>query len=95
MRKACYYLFLLPVLFFACSVEDTSTKKVAKGGKVYGGTVVYESPEIVDQYFPLSCLSMYEQRAISPIYETLIKYDEESKELTGHLVSSYTILSDR
>lgn len=94
MRKSCYYLFLLPVLLFACSMEEASTKKEAKGGKVYGGTVVYESPEIVEQYFPLSCLSMYEQRAISPIYETLIKYDEESKELTGYLVSSYTISKD-
>ena len=62
MWKSCYYLFLLPVLLFGCSLEEASTKKVAKGGKVYGGTIVYESPEIVDQYFPLSCLSMYEQR---------------------------------
>lgn len=94
MQKSFFYLFLLPIVFFACSTEEVPRKKIAKGGKVYGGTVTYESPEIVHQFFPLSCLSMYEQRAISPIFETLIKYNEETKELSGNLISSYTISKD-
>lgn len=94
MQKSFFYLFLLSIVFFACSTEAVPVKKTAKGGKVYGGAVTYESPEIVDQFFPLSCLSMYEQRAISPIFETLIKYNEETKELSGNLISSYTISKD-
>ncbi len=69
-------------------------KRIARGGKVYGGSISYESPESVDHFFPLSATSMYEQRAISPIFETLITYDEELKSLSGNLISSYTISGD-
>ena len=37
---------------------------------------------------------MYEQRAISPIFETLIQFNEETNELSGNLISSYTISKD-
>lgn len=89
-----YFFFLFSFLFFSCAEEETITERIASGGKVYGGSISYESPEEVSQFFPLSATSMYEQRAISPIFETLIEYNEESKSLSGNLISSYTISND-
>ncbi|MDG2153185.1 MAG: ABC transporter substrate-binding protein [Crocinitomicaceae bacterium] len=95
MQKPFYYFLLLSfVIVFGCSEDKVALKKVAKGEKRYGGEITYESPEMVDQFFPLSCLSMYEQRAISPIFETLIQFNEETNELSGNLISSYTISKD-
>ena len=81
-------------MIYGCSEGKASVKKIAKGEKRYGGVITYESPEMVHQFFPLSCLSMYEQRAISPIFETLIQFNEETNELSGNLISSYTISKD-
>ena len=81
-------------MIHGCSEGKASVKKIAKGEKIYGGVITYESPEMVHQFFPLSCLSMYEQRAISPIFETLIQFNEETNELSGNLISSYTISKD-
>mgnify|MGYP006102351803 CR=1 FL=1 len=95
MRKSFYYLlFLLVTGLYSCLSEAPIVKKIAKGEKVYGGEVSYESPEIVNQFFPLSCISMYEQRAISPVFETLIQYNEETKSLSGNLISSFTVSKD-
>ncbi len=95
MQKPFYYFFLLSfVIISGCSEEKLAVKKTAQGGKRYGGVITYESPEMVHQFFPLSCLSMYEQRAISPIFETLIQFNEETNELSGNLISSYTISKD-
>ena len=94
MQKPIYYLIFLTIVLSACTTQELPKKKIAKGEKVYGGVVTYESPEVVNHFFPLSCLSMYEQRAISPIFETLIVYNEETKELSGNLISSYTISKD-
>lgn len=95
MRKSFYYLlFLLATGLYSCLSEAPPIKKIAKGEKVYGGEVSYESPEIVNQFFPLSCISMYEQRAISPVFETLMQYDEETKSLSGNLISSFTVSKD-
>ena len=89
-----YFLFLLTGLLLSCSEEEQVEKRIASGGKVYGGSISYESPELVEHFFPLFATSMYEQRAISPIFETLIEYDQESKSLSGNLISSYTISKD-
>ena len=95
MQKLFYYFLLLSfVVISGCSEQTIVAKKTAKGEKRYGGIITYESPEMVYQFFPLSCLSMYEQRAISPIFETLIQFNEETKELSGNLISSYTISKD-
>ena len=92
-RTLCYFLFVL-ICSFSCSEEESIEKRIANGGKVYGGSISYESPESVNYFFPLSATSMYEQRAIAPIFETLMTYDEESKSLSGNLISSYTISED-
>ena len=95
MQKLFYYFLLLSfIIISGCSEQTIVEKKTAKGEKKYGGIITYESPEMVYQFFPLSCLSMYEQRAISPIFETLIQFNEETKELSGNLISSYTISKD-
>ena len=89
-----YFLLLCGCLFLSCSDQTDDVKIEAKGGKVYGGTISYESLELVDHFFPLTATSMYEQRAISPIFETLIEYNEGSKTLSGNLISSYAVSSD-
>lgn len=95
MQKiVCYFILLSFVIIYGCSEDKPTARKNAKGEKRYGGVITYESPEMVHQFFPLSCLSMYEQRAISPIFETLIQFNEETNELSGNLISSYTISKD-
>ena len=93
-------IIIASLILSSCSEEQHVEKKnpkskTAKGGKVYGGEISYYTLEKVNTFFPLSSISMYNQRAISPVFETLLKYNEESKSLSGNLFSTFLVSDDK
>ena len=76
------FYFSFTVCFFllvACSSSESEIQLIAKGGPIYGGSVSYYASEKSDYIFPMSVVSMYDQRAVAPVYETLLSYDEENQ----------------
>ena len=79
-RFVLYAIFIGSLITSSCTIKQQEEKKkpqtkIAKGGKVYGGEISFYTIEQVNTFFPLSSISMYNQRAISPVFETLLKYD--------------------
>ena len=99
-RFVLYAIFIGSLITSSCTIKQQEEKKkpqtkIAKGGKVYGGEISFYTIEQVNTFFPLSSISMYNQRAISPVFETLLKYNEESKSLSGNLFSTFLVSEDK
>ena len=84
----CFFLLL------ACSSSESEIQLIAKGGPIYGGSVAYHASEKSDLIFPMSVVSMYEQRAVAPVYETLLSYDEDNQSLVSNLIEAYSFSAD-
>lgn len=84
----CFFLLL------ACSSSESEIQLIAKGGPIYGGSVAYHASEKSDQIFPMSVISMYDQRTIAPVFETLLSYDEDDQKLVSNLIEAYSFSDD-
>tara|TARA_B100001287_G_scaffold215240_1_gene184098 strand:- start:1258 stop:2943 length:1686 start_codon:yes stop_codon:yes gene_type:complete len=89
-----YFSLFLSFLLLACSSSDSEMQLIAKGGPIYGGSVSYYASEKSDQIFPMSVVSMYDQRAVAPVYETLLSYDEENQRILSNLIEAYSFSAD-
>jgi len=90
MSKFFSYIAVFSFFFIcACSSTETQEKSIAKAGRVYGGNVSYYARERTDNLFPMSARSMYDQRAVAPVFETLLSFNEEDQSLVSNLISSY------
>lgn len=88
---------LMVFLFFilsACTTPEEETKLIAKGGRVYGGNVAYYASEKSGPIFPMAGVSMYDQRASAPVFETLLAYNEEDQKLVSNLIKDYAFSTD-
>lgn len=94
MSKLYFSLLTCLLVLLACSTSEQETDLIAKGGRVYGGTVSYFASEKSDQIFPMSVVSMYDQRAVAPIFETLLSYDEDDQKLISNLIEAYSFSDD-
>ena len=99
-RLVLHVIIIASLIISSCSVEQRVEKKkpkskIAKGGKVYGGEISFYTTEKVNTFFPLSSISMYNQRAIAPVFETLLIFDEETQSLLGNLATSFEVSDDQ
>ena len=91
------FYFSFTVCFFllvACSSSESEIQLIAKGGPIYGGSVSYYASEKSEHIFPMSVVSMYDQRAVAPVYETLLSYDEDNQTLVSNLIEAYSFSVD-
>ena len=94
MSKLYFSLIAFFFLLLACSTSESEIELIAKGGPVYGGSVSYYASEESDYIFPMSVISMYDQRAVAPIFETLLSYDEDEQKLVSNLIEAYSFSDD-
>ena len=94
MSKLYFSSIACSFLLLACSTSGPETKLIVKGDKVYGGSVSYHASEKSDQIFPMSVISMYDQRTIAPVFETLLSYDEDDQKLVSNLIEAYSFSDD-
>ncbi len=94
MSKLYFSLTVCFFLLLACSSSESEVKLVAKGGPIYGGSVSYHASEKSDYIFPMSVVSMYDQRVVAPVYETLLSYDEDNQILVSNLIEAYSFSAD-
>ena len=95
MLKLFSYLAAFSFFFIcACSSTEKEEKRIAKAGRFYGGNVSYFSRERTNNLFPLSAKSMYDQRAVAPVFETLLSFNDEDQSLISNLISSYRFSAD-
>ena len=95
MFKHYFHLAAFVILFIsACTSSETAEKLIAKGGRIYGGNVSYFARERTDNIFPMAAVSMYDQRAAAPIFETLLAFNEEDQSLISNIISSYRFSAD-
>ena len=84
MLKLFSYLAAFSFFFIcACSSTEKEEKRIAKAGRFYGGNVSYFSRERTNNLFPLSAKSMYDQRAVAPVFETLLSFNDEDDFLSA------------
>ena len=84
MLKIYYSFSVFFLLIVSCSTSDHQDILIAKGGRIYGGTASYHASEKSDHIFPMSVISMYDQRVTAPIFETLLSYDEDAQKLVSN-----------
>ena len=95
MYKHYFHLAAFVILCIsACTSSETAEKLIAKGGRIYGGNVSYFARERTDNIFPMAAVSMYDQRAAAPIFETLLAFNEEDQSLISNIISSYRFSAD-
>ncbi len=94
MSKLYFSLTVCFFLLLACSSSESEVQLIAKGGPIYGGSVSYYASEKSDYIFPMSVVSMYDQRAVAPVYETLLSYDEENQSVVSNLIEAYSFSAD-
>ena len=94
MSKIYYSFSVFFLLIVSCSTSDHKDKLIAEGGRIYGGTASYYASEKSDHIFPMSVISMYDQRVTAPIFETLLSYDEDAQKLVSNLIETYSFSDD-
>lgn len=82
------------LLISACTSSEAPEKLIAKGGRIYGGNVSYFARERTDFIFPMAAVSMYDQRAVAPVFETLLAFNEEDQSLISNIITSYSFSAD-
>lgn len=94
MRKLVFSLFLLSTTFLipSCSEDGSDTSSlVAKGGKKYGGSFRFMSPEKVTSIFPTHSSDLYSSRIVYQIFESLLAIDPVSLKAVPSLAESFKV----
>jgi oligopeptide transport system substrate-binding protein len=81
MKKSLFFILSLAVFYTSCSDSNKRTEtKVAKGNKVYGGTLRLNETEKLQTLFPSSIVDVISSHVANQIYEGLVKFNP--KDLT-------------
>lgn len=87
-------IFVLGLLVFTgCkdNTEETTTIKLAKGGRTYGGDLKFISDDKVQGLFPLSITDQYSLRMTDQLFESLFRLDLATLTVTPCLAESFTV----
>lgn len=78
--------------FVGCkdNTEETTTIKLAKGGRTYGGDLKFISDDKVQGLFPLSVTDQYSIRMTDQMFESLFRIDLSTLTVVPCLAESFT-----
>ncbi len=87
MRAVLHVFFLFSILV-SCTNEEQPVR--AKGGRYYGGSFSFISPERVTNLFPLATNDVHSQRVNAQVFETLLRINGKSMKTEPGLAESYS-----
>lgn len=87
------FFVLATLVFTGCgdNTEETTTIKLAKGGKTYGGDLKFISDDKVLGLFPLSVTDQYSIRITDQLFESLFRIDLNSLTVVPCLAESFSV----
>ena len=88
MFKKILTLLFISTLFLGCRTDEKQQVINAKGGVRYGGEFRFMSSEKVQTLFPLSTTNVYTNRVVYQIFQRLVGFDPETKELVPEIALS-------
>ncbi|MES2798559.1 MAG: ABC transporter substrate-binding protein [Bacteroidota bacterium] len=94
MKKIAYYFPLLLLILTSCGGTEEPQQKDAIGGKMYGGTFKFLSPEKINSLFPAETGDVYSQRVVSQLFESLLRIDGENMDVVPCIAESYMESND-
>ena len=84
-------IFLVVLSLFSC--RENLEEKNAQGGKKYGGTFTFFSPENTTIFIPYYSPSVYNQRVLSQIFEPLFQIDDKGR-IKSNLAKKFDLNRD-
>jgi len=93
MKKSLFFILSLMVFYTSCSnpKDDSPEGKVAKGDKVYGGTLRLNETEKYQSLYPLSITDVVSAHIASQIYEGLVKFNPRDLSIVPCLAEKWEI----
>ena len=81
------HFFFLALILVSCTQADQPIR--AKGGRYYGGSFSFISPERVSNLFPLATSDVHSQRVNAQLFETLLRINSRTMKIEPGLAKSY------
>jgi oligopeptide transport system substrate-binding protein len=101
MRKLFVILTGLVLIVSSCGEDTVKTNAnssnglaVAKGGKVYGGTLNISQSENLNNLFPPSIIDLYTHIVALHVFESLVKFDAKTLAIQPGIAESWEISAD-
>ncbi|MGQ0827746.1 MAG: ABC transporter substrate-binding protein [Bacteroidota bacterium] len=95
MKKSLFFILSLAVFCTSCSNStDSPETKVAKGNKVYGGTLRLNETEKFQTLYPLSITDVVSSHIANQIYEGLVKFNPKDLTIIPCLAEKWDINAD-
>ena len=94
MSRIKHLFFIVSSFFLLTACGESLEDKVALGGKKYGGTFSFIIRENTVSFFPLSTYSLQNQRVLTPIFEPLLKVDNQTNKIIPNVAKRFQISKD-
>ncbi len=93
MKKSLFIFLILTVFYTSCSNQGAgnSGTKVAKGDKVYGGTLRVNATEQIQTLYPASIIDVVSNHVADQIYEGLVKFNSKDLSIMPSLAEKWDI----
>ena len=94
MKKSLLFILSLGVFLYSCSNSSTdsaSGDRVAKGDKVYGGTLKINETEQVQTLYPTAITDISSAHIANQIYEGLVKFNPKDLSIIPSLAEKWSL----
>src|SRR5688572_19568131 len=93
MKKSLFFILSLAVFYTSCSnsTGDGSEKRVAKGDKVYGGTLRINETEQYQTLYPSGITDIGSAHIANQIYEGLVKFNPRDLSIIPALADKWEL----
>lgn len=91
MKKSFYIFLSLTVFYTSCSTDSKSVSKIAKGDKVYGGTLRVNETEHYQTLYPAAIIDVVSNHIANQIYEGLVKFNPKDLSIIPCLAEKWEI----
>jgi peptide/nickel transport system substrate-binding protein len=93
MKKSLFFILSLAVFYTSCSNSgsDKSSNRVAKGDKVYGGSLRINETESYQTLYPFAITDIGSAHLANQIYEGLVKFNTKDLSIMPSLAEKWDI----
>ena len=93
MKKSFFFILIISVLFSSCSnsKSEGGSERVAKGDKVYGGTLRINETEQIQTLYPAGITDIGSAHIANQLYEGLVKFNAKDLTIIPSLAEKWEI----